>query len=142
MNGRIRSFWEHFPHAADIGIRGLGPTRNAAFEQAAVALTAAVCDPATVQERTCVPIHTSGESDDFLFLNWIDALVYEMATRRMLFRRCAVQISGKQLSAECWGEPIEVARHQPAAEIKGATFTELKVTRTAHGWLAQCVVDV
>ena len=31
--------WEHFPHDADIGIRGFGATPAEAFEQAAVALT-------------------------------------------------------------------------------------------------------
>jgi len=36
------SRWEHFPHDADVGIRGFGPTAAAAFEQAACALTAAV----------------------------------------------------------------------------------------------------
>jgi SHS2 domain-containing protein len=38
---------------------------------------------------------------------------------------------------------VEAARHQPAAEAKGASFCELKVGRTPDGgWLAQCVVDV
>jgi SHS2 domain-containing protein len=29
---------EHFPHDADIGVRGLGSSREEAFEQAALAL--------------------------------------------------------------------------------------------------------
>jgi SHS2 domain-containing protein len=36
-----------------------------------------------------------------------------------------------------------VARHQPAVEVKGATYTNLLVTHTPDAsWLAQCVVDV
>jgi len=36
-----------------------------------------------------------------------------------------------------------VARHQPTVEVKGATYTELKVAQDALGqWVAQCVVDV
>ncbi len=31
--------WEHFPD--DVGVRGVGPTREASFEDAARALTAA-----------------------------------------------------------------------------------------------------
>jgi len=47
------------------------------------------------------------------------------------------------LQATAWGEPIEVARHQPAVEVKGATYTELAVKRDEEGrWVAQCVVDV
>jgi Archease protein family (MTH1598/TM1083) len=34
------SGWEHFPHGADIGIRGWGSALAAAFEQAALAATA------------------------------------------------------------------------------------------------------
>ncbi len=41
--------WEHFPHGADIGVRGFGATREEAFEQAALALTAVVTDPALVR---------------------------------------------------------------------------------------------
>jgi tRNA nucleotidyltransferase (CCA-adding enzyme) len=36
---------ELFPHGADVGVRGIGPTSDAAFEQAALALTSAVTDP-------------------------------------------------------------------------------------------------
>ena len=35
------------------------------------------------------------------------------------------------------------ARHEPAVEIKGATYTALRVERQKDDtWLAQCVVDV
>lgn len=37
--------WEHFAHDADIGVRGIGPTREAAFEQGALALMHAIGDP-------------------------------------------------------------------------------------------------
>ena len=34
--------WEHFPHDADVGVRGFGATPAEAFAQAALALTAVV----------------------------------------------------------------------------------------------------
>ena len=43
--------WEHFEHKADIGIRGFGDTLAAAFEQAALAMTAAIIDPAEVADQ-------------------------------------------------------------------------------------------
>jgi len=33
--------WEHFEHDADVGLRGVGPTLEAAFEEATRALTTA-----------------------------------------------------------------------------------------------------
>lgn len=135
--------WELFPHGADVGLRGFGPSREAAFEQAAVALTAAVTDPETVQPKQRVEVACAAPDDELLLVDWLNALVYEMATRRMLFRRFAVRIADRKLSGEAWGEPVDVARHAPATEVKGATYTELRVARRKDGgWFAQCVVDV
>ena len=78
-----------------------------------------------------------------LFVDWLNALVYEMATGKMLFSRFEVRLEGDKLSAKAWGEPIDLARHHPAVEVKGATFTELRVAQRPDGtWVAQCVVDV
>ena len=43
--------WQTFPHDADIGVRGSGASLAEAFAGAATALTAAICDPATVAPR-------------------------------------------------------------------------------------------
>lgn len=135
--------WEHFPHGADIGVRGFGETREESFEQAALALTGVVTDPARVQAKSDVEIACSAPDDALLLADWLNALIYEMDTRRMLFSRFRVEISGDTLRGRASGEPVDVARHQPAVGVKGATYTELKAARTPEGtWVAQCVVDV
>lgn len=135
--------WEHFTHGADIGVRGIGNTLSEAFEQAALAMTAVICDPALVQAKEAVAITCDAPDAEYLLADWLNRLVFEMATRHLLFSRFQVTIQGEHLSATAWGEPVDVARHQPAVEVKGATYTELKVAQTETGeWLAQCVVDV
>jgi tRNA nucleotidyltransferase (CCA-adding enzyme) len=135
--------WEHFPHASDIGVRGIGVTKSEAFEQAALALTAVVTDPAQVAAGTAVEIRCDGPDDEMLFADWLNALIYEMATRNMLFGRCAVTIDNHHLAATAWGETLDREKHHPAVEVKGATYTALSVTRRDDGaWIAQCVVDV
>lgn len=134
--------WEHFAHAADMGVRGFGDTKAEAFEQAALAMTAVITDPATVAEREAVAIQCEAPDDELLLAEWLNSLIYEMATRKMLFRRFAVRFDGPLLTGEAWGEPVDVARHHPAVEIKGATYTALRVARDASGWVAQTVVDV
>ena len=135
--------WEHFRHGADIGVRGIGATIGAAFEEAAVALTAVVTDPALVAESVRVAIRCEAPDVELLLADWLNALVYEMATRRLLFRRCECRVEGGRLEATAWGEPLDVRRHRPAVEVKGATYTALEVRRRDDGsWVAQCVVDV
>jgi tRNA nucleotidyltransferase (CCA-adding enzyme) len=135
--------WEHFPHGADVGVRGIGPSREAAFEMAALALTAIVCDPSEVAGAQPVEIECTAPDEALLLVAWLNAVIYEMATRRMLFGRFNVAIDGLRLEGRAWGEAVDVARHRPAVEPKGATFTELHVGRDGSGeWRAQCVVDV
>ncbi|MDO8206699.1 MAG: archease [Gallionella sp.] len=135
--------WEHFSHQADIGVRGLGATMAEAFEQAALALTAVVTDPADVAHPDMIRICCDAPDAELLLADWLNALIYEMATRNMLFSRFDVHLEGSHLTAKVWGEPLEVMRHRPAVEVKGATYTELKVAQLPDGgWLAQCVVDV
>jgi SHS2 domain-containing protein len=134
--------WEHFEHGADVGVRGFGASKSEAFEQAALALTAVVTEPAGVEPHETVAIECEAPDDELLFAEWLNALIYEMATRRMLFSRFAVRIDGTRLRAEARGEPIDVARHHPAVEAKGATYTALRVAREGDEWIAQTVVDV
>jgi SHS2 domain-containing protein len=137
--------WEHFVHGADVGVRGWGTTRNQAFEQAALALTAVVTDPARVQAATAVDIVCGAPDDQLLLADWLNALIYEMQVRHMLFSRFAVSITNdhQHLRATAGGEMLDPRRHRPAVEVKGATFTELAVKQRPDGtWLAQCVVDV
>lgn len=136
------AYWEHFEHEADIGIRGVGDTLAEAFEQAALALTAVVTDLGLIQAETSVNIACRDDNHDTLLYDWLNAIIYEMATRKMLFSRFQVAIENNQLTATATGEAIDVARHQPAAEIKGATFTELAVSQGQGHCCAQCVVDV
>lgn len=135
--------WEHFTHGADIGVRGIAPSVAEAFEQAALAMSAVICDPSLVAPREAVAVECEAPDYEYLLVDWLNAIVYEMATRRMLFSRFAVSLAGEKLTGTLWGEPVDVARHQPAVEVKGATYTELKVFQNAQAeWVAQCVVDV
>jgi len=134
--------WEHFEHGADIGVRGFGATRAEAFEQGALAMTAVVTDPGSVAARDSVTIECEAPDDELLFAEWLNALVLEMATRRMLFAKFAVRIDDGRLRAVAHGEPVDPARHQPAVEVKGATYTMLRVAQEAGEWVAQTVVDV
>lgn len=134
--------WQHFEHVADIGVRGCGATLEEAFEEAGKALTAIVtrAPVASVDSRA---VEVEAPDPELLFADWLNAIVYEMAIGGMLFSDFDVKIDGQRLRATLRGEPVDRVRHQPAVEIKGATYTGLKVRQRADGiWCAECVVDV
>lgn len=135
--------WEHYDHGADIGVRGVGDSKAAAFEQGALSLTAVITDPGKVRPRTRVEVRCEAPDDELLFVEWLNALVYETAVRGMVFSRFQVQIRDGRLRGSMWGEAIDPSRHDPAVEVKGATLTTLHVGRDDRGrWVAQTVVDV
>ena len=135
--------WEHFPHGADIGVRGMGNTLAAAFANAALALTAVITDPDNVEAETAISVSCSAPDHELLLVDWLNAVIYEMATRQMLFSRFDVAIENHRLEAPASGEPICRERHHPAVEVKGATMTGLAVRQLAdNAYTAECVVDV
>lgn len=134
--------WEHFSHEADAGVRGFGATPAEAFEQAALALTAVVTN-AEVNPLVLVEVNCEAPDLELLFVDWLNSIIYEMAVRQMLFGQFSVTIDGTRLRATLRGEPVDVVRHAPACEPKGATYTALSVMHDAGGrWSAGCIVDV
>lgn len=134
--------WEHFPHGADVGVHGRGGTLAEAFEQAAVALTAIVTD-AEIVEKTSIEVSCEAPDVELLLVEWLNAIIYEMAVRNMVFSRFKVTIADTHLRGTLWGEPIDQVKHAPACEPKGATYTALRVVQEADGtWSAACIVDV
>lgn len=139
--------WELFPHEADMGIRGIGSTLEKAFEMAAMALTATITDVDKVDAHVVKQIECTSEDYDLLFYDWLNAIIYEMDCESLLFSQfevVIVQLSDNlwQLTGRIGGEPINIAKHEPAVEIKGATFSELNVYQKNNQWIAQCIIDI
>ena len=135
--------WEHFEHDADIGVRGYADSLAEAFQQVALALTAVITDPTVVEPLEPIAIECEAPDNELLLADWLNAIIYEMAVRKMLFSRFDLEIEGSHLHATIWGEQVDLAKHQPVVEVKGATYTALQVTQDEGGkWMAQCVVDV
>ena len=143
-SGLAVTHWEHFEHDADIGVRGVGDTKSAAFEQAAKALLNVIAEPTAIRPVTSVEIECSAPDDAILLADWLNALVFEIATRRVLLAEFKVELyDDSSLRAVARGEPFDPERHAPSTEVKGATYTELSVDQQRDGtWIAQCIVDV
>lgn len=135
--------WEHFDHQADMGIRGFGRAQAEAFEQVALALTAVITPPEKIEPHVRVTIQCEAPDRELLLADWLNAVLLEMSALRMVFSRFEVVIEGTRLTATLGGETVDQRRHQPAVEVKGASYHDLQVVQYDDGhWMAQCVVDV
>ncbi|MCA9637334.1 MAG: archease [Myxococcales bacterium] len=135
--------WEHFSHDADIGVRGRGASPAEAFAAAARAMIAVICDPAIVRPEVAVEITCEAPDLELLLVDWLNAVIYEMAAEGRIFGDFEVTLGeGPSLHAIARGEALDPVRHAPTVEVKGATYTGLRVAREGAGWVAECVVDV
>ena len=138
-----QQYWEHYSHPADMGIRGFGRTKEQAFCQAALAMTAVITDPQNIKPKHKIEIECEEPNVELLFVAWLNALLFEIATHNMLFSKFEINLIGDKLRAKAWGETINLEKHNPVVEVKAATYADLKVRQNKDGlWMAQCIVDV
>lgn len=90
-----------------------------------------------------IGIHCEAPDRELLLVDWLNALIFEMSSKKMVFGRFRVETEDNRLEGSAWGEPMDVLRHRLGVEVKGATYTALEVRESPEGeWVAQCVVDV
>jgi tRNA nucleotidyltransferase (CCA-adding enzyme) len=82
--------YELFPNGADIRVRGFGITEQAAFEQDALALTGIALEPEKIHEREVVFIHCQAPNQEILLVNWLNSVIHEATSHKMLFGRFRV----------------------------------------------------
>lgn len=138
----LSGWWETFPHGADVGVRGHGASLAEAFANAAMALTAVMTDPARIEPSQAADFECEAPDTEILLFDWLNAVIEAIAARRLIFGRYEVSLDGDRLRGRAFGEPLDIGRHAPAVEVKGATMTELEVRKEGGRWVAQCVVDV
>jgi tRNA nucleotidyltransferase (CCA-adding enzyme) len=126
-----------------MGIRGIGNTKEKAFSQAALALTAVITNPENVEPTEKIEIECEEPDDEQLLFAWLNALLYEMGSRNMFFSKYEITMNENKLKARVWGEKIDTKKHKPVVEVKAATYADLEVKQNKEGlWIAQCIVDV
>jgi len=134
--------WEHFDRGADVGVRGFGWSRAAAFEQAALGLAAVVVEPSDVREVEWLDIRVAADDPQLLLADWLNAVLTEMSAQRMLFCRFHVALHGDTLTARVAGEPVSLERHRLRGDVRAASHAEALVTFEGERWIAQAVLGL
>ncbi|MDD5153123.1 MAG: archease [Desulfovibrionales bacterium] len=138
----MKLWYETFEHGADVGIRGKGRTLEEAFANGAKALFALMADLSTIEPRKEIQVECTAPDIETLFMVWLNQLIALADIEKMVLCEFSVTIKDKNLTATARGESISPRKHDLGVEVKGATFTMLRVFQEAGYFVAQCVVDV
>jgi SHS2 domain-containing protein len=135
--------YEYFDHTADLGLRIRAPDLDTLFVEAAQALFGVIIeDLGSVKESRRVDVRLAGDEREFLLFDWLKELLYRFDVEHLLFSRFEVHLKDGELTAIAWGEPLDPSRHELLHEVKAITYHGLRVEQTAHGWLAEVIVDI
>ena len=132
-------------HTADLGLRVWAASQPALFEQAALALSSLLCDPAAVEPRETFTVvaEAPAGAPDALLVAWLNELLYRVETDRIVFSRFTVDgLTRRHVSARAQGEPIDQTRHHPRLTVKAATYHDLSVRQHEGRWEATVLLDV
>ncbi|MFA6216483.1 MAG: archease [Candidatus Omnitrophota bacterium] len=141
----VRKKYQLIEHTADIGIIVTGKDLKALFANAASAAFDIVAEKRKAKTKIIPKIFYSvkQEAEDLqeLLVNWLNELLFLSATKEVIF----VDFTIKKL-APCYLE-ADVAgyasiNYRFKAEVKAATYHELKIEKARAGWKAQVIFDL
>jgi SHS2 domain-containing protein len=92
-----------FPHDADIGVIGRGPTLEAAFVGAATAVFAIMVDPAAVQPAQAIHVGFDEAEPELALVVWLNRLLAEARAHGLALSRFRLTHRDDQWSGEAWG---------------------------------------
>jgi len=140
---------EFFEHKADVGIRGIGKTKEEAIKEVCrgvFKLMFNIPDVYGDSELKTKKIEVSGSNDVELMVNFINEALYLFDVENSVFfdfLDVKIKDNGKKkLIAKGLYDFFDENKFEVGTEVKAATFCEAKVYKDKDVWIAQCVVDV
>jgi SHS2 domain-containing protein len=135
--------YETLPHTADVRIRVTAVGLESLFAEAARAM-AAIMAPGRLPERT-VTREVTVEAEDLegLLHDFLSDLLYLFDAEGLLLYDCRVTLwENRLLTATCQGEEFSRERHVGGSEIKGVSFSGLRIYKEGEDDVLEIIFDV
>ena len=136
--------YEFIEHTADIGIRVYGKNLEELFLNSARAAFSIITNFIPAEEKTR-HISLEAQTLEDLLVNWLNELISSFFAYKFLPNSYAVVItlgSPNILKATVKGDEYDPYSRKVDAEIKAATYHNLKIEKTKEGYKAEIIFDV
>ena len=132
MTGNPRKY-RFIEHTADTGLVAYGNTLAEAYVNAAVGMFSIITDLRKVREIEARRVEVREQDAEALLFEWLNSLLYYLDTEMLLFKRFdIVSFDDLGLTAMCWGERYDSARHNLNTGVKAATYHMLAVDKESN----------
>ncbi len=135
--------YEQFPHTADIGVRVYGKDLKELFENAAFSMFDIIADLEGLKSSFTQDFELEAQNSEELLVAWLDELLYNFYTKSIIFFKFdIVELAENRLKARAYGRSVGENRNRLKAEIKAATYHNLKINKTAEGYAVEIIFDI
>ncbi|MDD5409389.1 MAG: archease [Candidatus Omnitrophica bacterium] len=139
----MKAAYKLIEHTADIGIRVKSFSLAGLFKNAGFAITDLSFQKQTSQYpgKHNIVIRQKAANVEELFINWLNELLSVSAVEALVFEDIKIiQINENFVDAIAIGSDIR--NYKFSAEIKAATYHQLKVKKSGLLWQAEVIFDV
>ena len=139
--------YEFLEHTADAYVAAYGADLTEAFENAAVAMFDVMTEVEKINPLTEDHVEASGDDEQELLYNWLEALLVKSEIKRMLYSKFKVSelahdSSGFRLKAKVWGEKFNAKRHLQKVGIKAVTYHRMEIVKTPEKVTLKFILDI
>ena len=117
-------------HATDAIIEVTADNLNEAFKIAGISVIETILDISKVEEKENKKIVVEGKDLRYLLYNWLEEIIILTITEGFAGKRIQVEMSEDdkwRITAEIFGENIDLKKHGFKVEIKSPTFHDMRI---------------
>jgi len=138
--------YELIDHTADLSIKVYGKDLEELLKNCSAAMMDVICDLNTIELKNQYSVSSSGNSEEELLVNLLQELLYLHEVKKLLFCKFEFKINDNikniEVEGNVWGEEIDFSRHDLLNDIKGVTYSDLKVEHKNGKLSAKITFDI
>ena len=117
-------------HATDAFIEVTASSLTEAFKVAGDSVVDTILDNSKIEEKEERNIVVMGKDLNYLLYNWLEDLIYLIITEGFAIKKLNITLEKNEeytISAQIFGEDIDIKKHGFKVEIKSPTFHEMEI---------------
>ena len=117
-------------HATDAFIEVTASSLTEAFKVAGDSVVDTILDNSKIEEKEERNIVVMGQDLNYLLYNWLEDLIYLIITEGFAIKKLDIILEKNEeytISAQIFGEDIDIKKHGFKVEIKSPTFHEMEI---------------
>jgi len=122
-------------HATDAIIEVTADNLKDAFKIAGVSVIETILDISKVEEKGSKKMVVKGKDLKYLLYNWLEEIIILTITDGFAGKRILIEISKEsewKITAEIFGEDINLRKHEFKVEIKSPTFHDMRIEQNGN----------